>query len=40
VYASCGWSLYVTTFHESSTEFSRPTALEKKGSRHNPQRVG
>jgi hypothetical protein len=28
---------YVATFHESSTELSRPTALEKKGSRHNPQ---
>jgi hypothetical protein len=36
-YASYGQSLYVATFHESSTELSRPTAPEKKGSRHNPQ---
>jgi hypothetical protein len=36
-YASCGQSPYVATFHESSTELSRPTAPEKKGSRHNPQ---
>jgi hypothetical protein len=28
---------YVATFHESSTELSKPTALEKKDSRHNPQ---
>jgi hypothetical protein len=39
VYASCGQSPYVTTFHESSIELSRPTAPEKKGSRHNPQRA-
>jgi hypothetical protein len=38
-YASYGQSPYVTTFHESSTELSRPTALDKKGSRHNPQRA-
>jgi hypothetical protein len=37
-YASCVQSPYVATFHESSTELSRPTAPEKKGSRHNPQR--
>jgi hypothetical protein len=29
-YASCGQSLYVATFHESSTELSRPTAPEKR----------
>jgi hypothetical protein len=29
--------MYVATFHESSTELSRATAPEKKGSRHNPQ---
>jgi hypothetical protein len=40
VYASCGWSPYVATFHESSTELSRPTAHEKNGSRHNSQRTG
>jgi hypothetical protein len=39
-YASCGWSPYVATFHESSTELSKPTASEKKGSQHNPQRTG
>jgi hypothetical protein len=33
-YASCGWTLYGATFHESSTELSRPTAPENKGSRH------
>jgi hypothetical protein len=38
-YAFCGQSPYVATFHESSTELSRPTAPEKKGSRHNPQRT-
>jgi hypothetical protein len=38
-YASCRQSPYVATFHESSTELSRPSAPEKKGSRHNPQRV-
>jgi hypothetical protein len=38
-YASCGQSSYVATFHESSTELSRPTAPEKKGYRHNPQRA-
>jgi hypothetical protein len=32
-------SPYVATFHESLTELSRPTAPEKKGSRHNPQRT-
>jgi hypothetical protein len=40
VYASCGQSSYVATFHELSTELSRLTAPEKKGSRHNPQCVG
>jgi hypothetical protein len=39
VYTSCGQSPYVITFHESSTELSRPTAPKKKSSRHNPQRV-
>jgi hypothetical protein len=39
-YASYGWSPYVATFHESSTELDRVTAPEKKGSRHNPQCVG
>jgi hypothetical protein len=38
-YASYGQSLYMVTFHESSTELSKPTAQEKKGSRHNPQRA-
>jgi hypothetical protein len=38
-YAFCGQSPYVVTFHESSIELSRPTAPEKKGSRHNPQRA-
>jgi hypothetical protein len=38
-YASCGQSPYAATFHKSSTELSRPTAPEKKGSRHNPQRI-
>jgi hypothetical protein len=38
-HASCGQSPYVATFHESSTEYSRSTAPEKKGSRHNPQRT-
>jgi hypothetical protein len=38
-YASYGWFPYGATFHESSTELSRPTAPEKKGSRHNPQCV-
>jgi hypothetical protein len=38
-YAYCRQSPYVTTFHESSTELSRPTAPEKKSSRHNPQRA-
>jgi hypothetical protein len=37
LYASCGRSPYVTTFHESLTELDRVTALEKKGSRHNPK---
>jgi hypothetical protein len=40
VYTSYGQSPYVITFHELSTELSRPTAPEKKGSRHNPQRAG
>jgi hypothetical protein len=40
VYASYGRSPYVATFHESSTELSRPTTPEKKGSRHNPQWAG
>jgi hypothetical protein len=40
MYTSCGQSPYVATFDESSTEFSRVTALEKKGSWHNPQHVG
>jgi hypothetical protein len=40
VYASCGRSSYVATFHESSTELDRVTAFEKKSSRHNPQHVG
>jgi hypothetical protein len=39
-YASCGRSLYMTTFHESSTELDRVTAPKKKGSRHNPQHTG
>jgi hypothetical protein len=39
-YASCGWSPYVATFHEPSTELSRATTLEKRGSRHNPQHAG
>jgi hypothetical protein len=39
VYASCEQSPYVATFHESSTELSRLTTPEKKGSRHNPQRA-
>jgi hypothetical protein len=39
VYASCGQSLYMATFHESSTELSRHTAPKKKGSQHNPQRT-
>jgi hypothetical protein len=38
-YASCRQSPYVATFHESSTELSRPTAPEKKGSWHNPQSI-
>jgi hypothetical protein len=38
-YTSCGWSPYGATFHESSTKLSRPTAPEKKGSWHNPQRA-
>jgi hypothetical protein len=38
-YASYGQSPYVATLHESSTESSSPTAPEKKGSRHNPQRT-
>jgi hypothetical protein len=29
-YGSCGQSLYVTTFHESSTEMDRVTASEKR----------
>jgi hypothetical protein len=37
VYASYGWSPYVATFHELSTELDGVTAPEKKGSRHNPQ---
>jgi hypothetical protein len=36
-YASCEWSLYMATFHESSTELSKATAPKKRGSRHNPQ---
>jgi hypothetical protein len=39
VYASCGQSPYMGTFHESSTELSRHTAPKKKGSQHNPQRT-
>jgi hypothetical protein len=39
-YASCGRSPYVATFHESSTELSRPTAPEKKSPQHNPQYTG
>jgi hypothetical protein len=39
-YASCRRSPYVATFLESSTEWSRPTASEKKGSWHNPQHAG
>jgi hypothetical protein len=38
-YASYEQSPYVTTFHESSIELSRPAAPEKKGSWHNSQRV-
>jgi hypothetical protein len=38
-YTSCGQSPYVATFHQSSTELSRPATPEKKGSRHNPQRA-
>jgi hypothetical protein len=38
-YASYRQSRYVATFHKSSTELSRSTAPEKKGSRHNPQRA-
>jgi hypothetical protein len=37
VNASYRQSLYVATFLESSTELSRVTAPEKKGSQHNPQ---
>jgi hypothetical protein len=40
VYASCGQSLYMAMFHESSTELDRVTAPEKTGSRHNPQHAG
>jgi hypothetical protein len=40
MYASYGQSLYMATFHESSTELSRPTTSEKKGSRYNPQCAG
>jgi hypothetical protein len=40
VYASCGQSSYIATFHESSTELDRVTATEKKGSRHNAQHAG
>jgi hypothetical protein len=38
-YASCGGSPYVATLHEPPTELDGVTALEKKGSRHNPQYV-
>jgi hypothetical protein len=38
-YASFGHSPYMATFHKLSTELSRPTAPEKKGSQHNPQRA-
>jgi hypothetical protein len=34
---SAGQSPYMATFYESSTELSRLTASEEKGSRHNPQ---
>jgi hypothetical protein len=37
VYASYGQSLYVATFHESSTNLNRFTTPENEGSRHNPQ---
>jgi hypothetical protein len=40
MYASCGQSPYMVTFHESSTEFDKVTGPEKNGSRHNPQHVG
>jgi hypothetical protein len=40
MYASCGQSSYVATFHESSTELDRVTAPEKKGSWHNLQHAG
>jgi hypothetical protein len=39
-YASYGQSPYVATFQESSIELDRVTALEKKGSWHNPQHAG
>jgi hypothetical protein len=39
-YASYGQSSYVATFHVPSTELSRATAPEKRGSRHNPQHAG
>jgi hypothetical protein len=39
-YASCRQFLYVATFHESSTELDRVTALKKRGSRHNLQHAG
>jgi hypothetical protein len=39
-YDSCGWSPYVVTLHESSTELDRVTAPKKKGSRQNPQHAG
>jgi hypothetical protein len=39
-YASYGKSTYVATFHADSTELDRFTALEKNGSRLNPQHAG
>jgi hypothetical protein len=39
-YASYGKSTYVATFHADSTELNRFTALEKNGSRLDPQHAG
>jgi hypothetical protein len=40
VYTFSGWSPYIATYHEPSTELSRATAPEKRGSQHNPQHAG
>jgi hypothetical protein len=40
LYASCGQSPYVATFHDSSTDLDGSQCSWEKSSRHNPQHAG